>query len=128
MGAPKWRVLVSDKLSEEGLAALKANPDVEVVAKTSLTPEQLLAEVAEAEALLVRSATKVTAQVIEAGRKLAVIGRAGVGVDNIDVEAATRRGIVVCNSPEGNTVAAAEHTWALLLALARRIPAADASR
>jgi D-3-phosphoglycerate dehydrogenase len=125
--AAKWRVLVSDTLSEEGLAALQAHPEVEVIVNTDLTPEQLLAEVAEADALLVRSATRVTAEVIGAGRKLAVIGRAGVGVDNIDVDAATRRGIVVCNSPEGNTVAAAEHTWALLLALARRIPSADAS-
>jgi len=123
----KWRVLVSDKLSEEGLAALRDDPEVEVVVKTGLEPEALKAEIAEAHALLVRSATKVTAEVIAAGAKLMVIGRAGVGVDNIDVEAATRRGVVVCNSPEGNTVAAAEHTWALLLSLARSIPAASAS-
>ncbi len=123
----KWKVLVSDRLSEEGLAALRVAPEVELVVKTSLTPEELLAEIKDADALLVRSATKVTAAVIEAAEKLAVIGRAGVGVDNIDVEAATRRGIVVCNSPEGNTAAAAEHTWALLLSLARNIPAAAAS-
>jgi D-3-phosphoglycerate dehydrogenase len=125
--ARKWKVLVSDKLSEEGLAAVRAHPDVEVVVKTDLTPEELLAEIRDADALLVRSATKVTAEVIAAGEKLVVIGRAGVGVDNIDVDAATRRGVVVCNSPEGNTAAAAEHTWALLLSLARSIPAADAS-
>ncbi len=123
----KWRVLVSDKLSEEGLAALRQSPDVEVVVKTGLAAEELLEEIKSADALLVRSATKVTAPVIEAGKKLTVIGRAGVGVDNIDVEAATRRGIVVCNSPEGNTAAAAELTWALLLSLARDIPAAAAS-
>ena len=125
--AGKWKVLVSDALSQEGLAALQEDRNVEVVAKTGLSAEDLKAEIADAHALLVRSATRVTADVIDAGRKLMVIGRAGVGVDNIDVEAATRRGIVVCNSPEGNTVAAAEHTWALILALARSIPAANAS-
>jgi D-3-phosphoglycerate dehydrogenase len=123
----KFRVLVSDKLSEEGLAALREASDVEVVVKTDLKPEELLKEIEEADGLLVRSASKVTAAVIEAAKNLQVIGRAGVGVDNIDVEAATRRGVVVCNSPEGNTAAAAEHTWALLLAVARNIPAADAS-
>lgn len=127
MSERRFRVLVSDRLSEEGLAALREAPDVELVVKTDLKPEELLREVAEADALLVRSATKVTAEVIEAAPKLQVIGRAGVGVDNIDVDAATRRGVVVCNSPEGNTIAAAEHTWALLLAIARNIPAADAS-
>ena len=123
----KWKVLVTEKLSDEGLAALQASPDVELIIKTGLTPEELLVEIAAVDALLVRSATRVTAEVIEAGEKLSVIGRAGVGVDNIDVEAATRRGVVVCNSPEGNTAAAAEHTWALLLSVARSIPAADAS-
>jgi D-3-phosphoglycerate dehydrogenase len=123
----KWRVLVSDKLAEEGLAVVRQAPDVEVVVKTGLTPEQLCAEIRGAHALLVRSATKVTAEVIESADSLMVIGRAGVGVDNIDVEAATRRGVVVCNSPEGNTAAAAEHTWALMLSVARSTPAADAS-
>ncbi len=123
----KWRVLVSDKLAEEGLAGLRESSDVELVVKTGLQPEELKQEIRGAHALLVRSATKVTADVIEAAPKLSVIGRAGVGVDNIDVEAATRRGIVVCNSPEGNTVAAAEHTLALILALARNVPAASAS-
>lgn len=125
--ARKWRVLVADKLAEEGLAALREAPEVELVVNTGLTHEELLQEIAQADALLVRSATKVTAEVIEAAPRLQVIGRAGVGVDNIDVEAATRRGVVVCNSPEGNTIAAAEHTWALLLAVARNIPAANAS-
>jgi len=123
----KWRVLVSDKLSEEGLDVLRGNPSVELVVKTGLDPEELKREIREADALLVRSATKVTAEIIEAAPKLAAIGRAGVGVDNIDVEAATQRGVVVCNSPEGNTVAAAEHTLALLLAVARNVPAASAS-
>ncbi len=123
----KWRVLVSDKLAEEGLEALRESPEVEVVVKTGLEPEELKKEIEGAHGLLVRSATKVTADIMEAAPNLMAIGRAGVGVDNIDVEAATRRGIVVCNSPEGNTVAAAEHTVALMLALARNVPAADAS-
>ncbi len=123
----KWRVLVTDKLAEAGLAALRESPDVELVVKTGLGLDELLQEIEHADALLVRSATKVTAEVLEAAARLQVIGRAGVGVDNIDVEAATRRGVVVCNSPEGNTIAAAEHTWALLLAVARNIPAANAS-
>jgi D-3-phosphoglycerate dehydrogenase len=125
--AAKWRVLVSDKLAEEGLAPLRQSAEVELIVKPGLKPEELKKEIGSADALLVRSATKVTAEIIEAAPKLAVIGRAGVGVDNIDVEAATRRGIVVCNSPEGNTVAAAEHTVALMLALARSVPAASAS-
>lgn len=125
--AKRWRVLVSDKLAEEGLAVLREHPAVELVVKTGLAPEALKEELREAEALLVRSATRVTAELIAGAPKLAVIGRAGVGVDNIDVEAATQRGIVVCNSPEGNTVAAAEHTMALMLALAREVPAASAS-
>ena len=123
----KWRVLVSDKLSEEGLAALRESPSVEVIVKTDLDPAGLKKEIGLAHALLVRSATKVTAEIIEAAPNLMVIGRAGVGVDNIDVDAATKRGIVVCNSPEGNTVAAAEHTMALILALARNVPAAATS-
>jgi D-3-phosphoglycerate dehydrogenase len=123
----KWRVLVSDKLSEEGLAPLRECPDIELLVKPGLKPEELKHEIAHAHALLVRSATKVTADIIEAAPNLAAVGRAGVGVDNIDIEAATRRGVVVCNSPEGNTIAAAEHTLALMLAVARNIPAANAS-
>jgi D-3-phosphoglycerate dehydrogenase len=118
---------VSDKLAEEGLAVLRDDPGIDLVVKTGLSPEELKSEIAEADALLVRSATKVTGDVIASAPKLVAIGRAGVGVDNIDVEAATQRGIVVCNSPEGNTVAAAEHTLALILSLARNVPAANAS-
>ncbi len=123
----KWRILVSDKLAEDGLSVLRDHPAVELVVKTGMSPEELHQEIHDADALLVRSATKVTADVIGAAPRLLAIGRAGVGVDNIDVEAATKRGIVVCNSPEGNTVAAAEHTLALMLALARNIPAATGS-
>ncbi len=95
--------------------------------KTGLTPEELIAIIGDYDALVVRSETKVTAAVIEAGRRLQVIGRAGVGVDNIDLEAATRRGIEVVNAPTGNTISAAEHTIALMLASARHIPQAHAS-
>ena len=123
----RWRVLVSDDLADEGLAVLRERPSIDLVVKTRLDPAALKEELREADALLVRSATNVTADLIAAAPKLVVIGRAGVGIDNIDVDAATQRGIVVCNSPEGNTVAAAEHTMALMLALARNIPAANAS-
>jgi D-3-phosphoglycerate dehydrogenase len=122
-----WKVLVSDPLSEDGIAILRNDPDFEVVVKTDLDADGLRNELATAVGLLVRSQTKVTAEVLAAAPHLKVIGRAGVGVDNIDVEEATRRGIVVVNSPEGNTIAAAEHSIALLLALSRNIPQANAS-
>ncbi|HEY9722736.1 MAG TPA: hydroxyacid dehydrogenase, partial [Oscillatoriaceae cyanobacterium] len=120
-----FRVLVSDPIDESGFSALKGVAHVDL--KTDLTPAQLLEVIGEYDALMVRSQTKVTAEVIEAGKKLRIIGRAGVGVDNIDVPAATRRGVVVVNSPSGNTIAAAEHTLALMFALARHVPQADAS-
>jgi D-3-phosphoglycerate dehydrogenase len=109
------------------LALLRADSDVEVSVQRGLAPEALIQTIGDYHALVVRSETKVTAPVIEAGTNLRVIGRAGVGVDNIDVAAATRRGVVVCNSPEGNTIAATEHTLALLLAVSRNVPQADAS-
>ncbi|WP_342771658.1 MULTISPECIES: hydroxyacid dehydrogenase, partial [unclassified Methanoculleus] len=121
----KYRVLVSDPLAEEGLDILKEFGDVDV--NTGLTEDQLVAVIGDYDALLVRSGTEVTARVIDAGTKLKFIGRAGAGVDNIDTEAATRRGIVVANAPEGNTLAATEHTMAMMLALARNIPQATAS-
>ena len=119
------KVLVADHLSEEGVEVLRRYAEVDV--KTGMKPEELAAIIGDYEALLVRSQTKVTAEVIKAGKKLVVIGRAGVGVDNIDVEEATRRGIPVVNAPTGNTVSAAEHTIALILALARNIPQANVS-
>jgi D-3-phosphoglycerate dehydrogenase len=119
------RVLVTDAIAEEGLARLREESDL--VVERRPTPEQMAALIADADALVVRSETRVTAAVIAAGRRLKVIGRAGVGVDNIDVPAATRSGVVVVNSAEGNTTAAAEHTVAMLLSLSRKIPAADAS-
>lgn len=119
------RVLVSDALAEEGISLLRQEVDTDV--RLKMTPDQLLDVIGEYDALVVRSETKVTGAVIEAGKKLRVVGRAGVGVDNIDVEAATRRGIIVVNAPTAVTAAAAEHTIALMLALARHIPEADRS-
>ncbi|MBI4321943.1 MAG: phosphoglycerate dehydrogenase [Chloroflexi bacterium] len=119
------RILVSDPIAEEGIAVLQERADVDV--RLGLKPEQLLDVIHSYQALVVRSETKVTSPVVDAGENLRVIGRAGVGVDNIDVEAATRRGIVVVNAPTAVTVAASEHTVALMLALARHIPRANES-
>jgi D-3-phosphoglycerate dehydrogenase / 2-oxoglutarate reductase len=119
------RILVADPLAEDGLERLRRAGDVTVVSK--LPEAELIQRIPEFDALVVRSETRVTAPVIEAGHRLRVVGRAGVGVDNIDVPAATRRGILVVNAPRGNIVAAAEHTIALLFALARWVPQADAS-
>jgi D-3-phosphoglycerate dehydrogenase len=121
------KVLISDNLSDEGIQYLKQQPGLEVMNCPGLAPEALLQEIQDAEALLVRSKTKVTREVIETGSRLRVVGRAGAGVDNIDLEAATRKGIVVMNTPGGNSVSAGEHAFALLLSLARKIPFADAS-
>ena len=117
------KVLVADPIDQEGIDFLTQHL-IEVNIKTGLLPEELVGIISEYEALIVRSQTKVTAEVIGAGDKLQVIGRAGVGVDNIDLRAATQRGIIVVNSPESNTLSAAEHTIALMLALARNIPQA----
>ncbi len=121
-----YRVLVSDSLSESGLNPLRAANGMRVDVRTDLSPHQLIEVIPEYDALLVRSSTQVTADVIRAGKKLRVVGRAGVGVDNIDVDAATQAGIVVVNAPTGNVVAAAEHTIAMLFAVARHVPQADA--
>src|SRR5687768_1803456 len=118
------KVLVSDPIAEAGIAKMREVAEVDV--RTGLSPEELRAIIGDYEALAVRSETKVTADILAEARKLRIIGRAGVGVDNIDVKAATERGIVVVNSPEGNTIAAAELTIAMLLSLARNIPQGDA--
>ncbi|MFW6126213.1 MAG: phosphoglycerate dehydrogenase [Chloroflexota bacterium] len=117
------RVLIADRIAKEGIDALKAFATVDV--RIGLGPHELMGAIRRCQALVVRSETRVTAEVIEAGDELQVIGRAGVGVDNIDVEAATRKGIVVVNAPAGNTISAAEHTIALMLAMARNIPQAN---
>ena len=118
------KVLITEPLAEQGLEILRKHTDAEV--RLKLKPQELKAIIGDYEALVVRSETKVTAEIIEAGKKLLVVGRAGVGVDNIDVEAATRCGVMVVNAPTGNTISAAEHTIAMMLALARHIPQAHA--
>ncbi|MGD9394243.1 MAG: phosphoglycerate dehydrogenase, partial [Dehalococcoidia bacterium] len=117
------KVLIADKLAEEGIDILCPHAEVDI--KTGLKPEELMAIIGDYDALLVRSQTKVTADVIKAGKKLQVIARAGVGVDNVDIDEATQHGIIVVNAPTGNTISAAEHTIALMLALARNIPQAN---
>lgn len=118
------KILVTDDISQAGIDILSGLQGAEVVVKTGLAPDELKEAIADADALVVRSQTRVTKDVIESAKKLKVIGRAGVGVDNIDLEAATRRGILVINAPDGNTIAAAEHTFAMMISLARHIPAA----
>ena len=125
VGPDAPRILVADPLAEDGLRRLREGAQVEVA--TGLGEDELCSRIGPFVGLVVRSETKVTARVIEAGVNLRVIGRAGVGVDNIDVPAATARGILVVNAPTGNTVAAAEHTVALMLALSRNIARGDAS-
>ena len=119
------KVLITEKLAESAVELLREEFEVDVL--LGLSSEELLERIWDYDGLIVRSATKVTAEVIERAENLKAIGRAGIGVDNIDVEAATKRGILVANAPASNTVAAAEHTLALMLAAARRIPAADTS-
>lgn len=122
-----FKILVSDSLSEEGLKLLEAEKDFQVDVKTDFTPQTLREAIPGYDALLVRSATKVTRQIIEAADRLKVIGRAGVGLDNIDLEAATQKGIIVMNTPAGNTISTAEHTLSMILALSRNIPQANSS-
>src|SRR3984957_16407071 len=119
------KLLIADEISEEGRKLLAEGLQVDY--QPEISQEKLLSTIADYDALLVRSRAKITEPIIRAGKKLKVIGRAGVGVDNIDVNVATECGIVVLNSPEGNTASAAEHTIALMMSLARHIPSADGS-
>jgi D-3-phosphoglycerate dehydrogenase len=119
------KVLVSDPIDQAGIDILSQVAQVDV--KTNLSPEELIGIIPDYDALMIRSGTRVTQNIIEAGKQLKIIGRAGVGVDNVDVPAATRQGIVVVNSPEGNTIAAAEHALAMMLSLSRHIPDANQS-
>lgn len=122
------RILVADRIAQEGIDLLKAQlPEATIDVRLGLKPEQLRASIGEYTALIVRSETQVTSDILAAATRLKIVGRAGVGVDNIDTEAATRQGIMVVNSPTGNIVAAAEHTIAMLMALARHVPEADSS-
>ncbi len=121
------RVLITDKLAEEGLAVFSETPSIEVEHRHGIDPDELRRILPEYDALIIRSGTKVTADLLEVADKLRVIGRAGIGVDNIDLQAATARGVIVMNTPEGNAITTAEHAIALMMSLARRIPQADAS-
>lgn len=123
----KLKVLVSDPISQTGVDALAEGGELDVTFKPGLPHEELLKIIPEFSALVVRSQTKVGADVIAAGKKLKAVGRAGVGVDNVDVDAATQRGIIVMNTPGGNTISTAEHAFSLLVSAARKIPQADAS-
>ena len=118
------RVLVTEELAASGLEAMTA-AGLDVDVRLGLSPEELLDAVTGAAALVIRSATRVTAEVLEAGAELVVVGRAGIGLDNVDVDAATRRGVMVVNAPQSNVLSAAEHTLALLLAQARNVPQAN---
>lgn len=120
------KVLVSDKLSEKGIEILKAS-GMEVLVKTGMPPEELVREIEDCDGLIIRSGTKVTEKIIHAAKRLKVVGRAGSGLDNVDLPTATKKGIVVMNTPGGNNVTTAEHTITLLLAMARRVPQATAS-
>lgn len=125
MPTTRLRVLVAEKLSPDGLALLRTTLDVDE--KKDLSPTDLLDIIGDYDALLIRSETKVTDELLQAAKKLKVVARAGVGVDNVDVKAATKLGIIVVNSPSGNVGAAAEHTIALLMSLARNVPDACSS-
>jgi D-3-phosphoglycerate dehydrogenase len=121
------KVLVADAISEKGVGELASGGLLDVTVKTGLKEDQLIEIIGDYSALVVRSQTKATARVIEAAKQLKVIGRAGVGVDNVDVDAATKRGIIVMNTPGGNTISTAEHAFSLMVATARNIAQADAS-
>lgn len=122
------RILIADRIAQEGIDLLRSQlPEAQIDIHLGLKPEQLKNSIRNYTALIVRSETQVTGEILAAARQLKIVGRAGVGVDNIDIEAATRQGIMVVNSPTGNIIAAAEHTIAMLMALARHIPAASSS-
>src|SRR5690554_1539897 len=114
-----FKLLVTDPLSDEGLEMLRKGGQVQVDVRPKIPHDELLKILGDYDAMVIRSGTKVTADVIEAGKNLKVIGRAGVGVDNVDVKAATRRGILVMNTPSANIISAAEHTMAMMMSLAR---------
>ncbi len=127
MSPKRWRVLVTDRIDREGLRPLAEDARFELIERGSLKPAELAEALDGVEALLVRSATRVPRDALARAKRLKIIGRAGVGVDTIDLEAATERGVAVVNAPGGNTIAVSELTFALLLALVRKIPAADRS-
>ena len=121
------KILIADPVSPRTVEELTRGGGIEAVVQTGLNEEALIAAVPEYSAIVVRSQTKITARVLEAATKLRAIGRAGVGVDNVDIETATRRGVIVMNTPDGNTISTAEHAFSLLVSLARNIPQANNS-
>src|SRR5881409_845019 len=121
------KVLIADSISQRGVDELTRDNALGVTVKTGLSERELVELIPPFSALVVRTQTKVTAEILNAGNKLCAVGRAGVGVDNVDVETATRRGVVVLNAPGGNTISTAEHAFSLLLCVARKIPQADAN-
>ena len=121
------KVLIADSISQRGVEELSRDGALDVTVKTGSSEKEIVDLIPEFSAIVVRSQTKVTANILNAGVKLRVVGRAGVGVDNVDVETATRRGVIVLNAPGGNTVSTAEHAFSLLLSVARKIPQADAN-
>ncbi len=121
------KILISDSLAQEGIKILEQEKGFTVDQKTKVPPPELKELIKDYDVLIVRSATKVTGDIIEAGKRLKIIGRAGVGLDNVDVSAASKRGIIVMNAPAGNTISTAEHTMSMILALSRNIPQAYAS-
>src|SRR3989441_6773896 len=125
MNAPK--VLIADSISQRGVDELSRDSALEVSTQTGLSEAELVKIIPDFSAIVVRSQTKVTGAILNAATRLRVIGRAGVGVDNVDVDTATRRGVIVMNAPGGNTVSTAEHAFSLLLCVARKIPQADAT-
>src|SRR3990167_4087807 len=122
-----FKILISDVLSKEAVEILEQEKSFKVDVKTGLSPEELKKIIKNYDALVVRSATKVTKDIIGACGAMRIIGRAGVGLDNVDLAAASKKGIIVVNTPGGNTISAAEHTFCLLMSLARNIPRADTS-
>lgn len=122
-----FKVLVSDAIAQEGIDVLQSHSSLKTDVKTELTPDELKQVIGDYDGLVIRSATQVSAEVLECAKKLKVVGRAGVGVDNVDLNAATQRGVIVMNTPGGNTTSITELTWAMISSLARKIPAADLS-
>jgi len=121
------KVLISDNLHKDGIAVFENHPNIEVDVRPGLSPEELKEAIKDADALAIRSATKVTAELMAGAPHLKVVGRAGTGLDNVDIPAASKRGIVVMNTPGGNTITTAEHALSLLMALARNVPQAAQS-
>jgi len=121
-----YKVIVTDGMAPAGVEIFEKNDGIELEVKKGVDADELLKIIPEYDGIIIRSATKVTEQVIEAGKKLKAVGRAGVGVDNVDIKAASRRGIVVMNTPQANTISTAEHSLAMIFSLARRVPEADA--